>query len=123
MTNFKLEWRFSASLTKEEIVEILENVSADMGFKVRKQALTEVQARGRKSPATRKINYWLEHRTKPFTAKVFADFVGLSPAAAWRRLDRLVAQGKVYKHRNEDGTVEYSIGIIEWDRPDNPVSG
>lgn len=113
MTNYKLEMRFVADLSKSEIEEILENVTADFGLKVRKQTLVEVKPRGRQSPATQKVKFFLERRSKPFSAKVFGDFVGLSGSAAWRRLDRLVAAGQLYKIQNADGTVSYSTQMVE----------
>ena len=115
MTNYKLEWRFQYMGPKEDIEAILENITADLGVKTRKIIFNEVRPRGRNSPATRRIELWMAKRTKPFDAKTFATFVGLSPAAAWRRLDRLVAAGKLYKIRNDDGTVSYSTSMIEED--------
>lgn len=121
MTSYKLEWRFAGNATKEEIAEILDNISQDLGLKTRKLLISEVQPRGRKSAHTQKIDYFISKRTKPFSNKLFADYVGLTPAAAWRRLDRLVASGKVYKETQHDGTVLYTSRMAI--RPDNPVSG
>lgn len=119
MTSYKLEMRFVSNATREEMLDILENISADMGLKVRKQTLTEVQARGRRSAFTQKIDYFMAKRSKPFSAKLFADYVGLTPAAAWRRLDRLVAAGHVIKEQQDDGTMLYTSRMV--DRPDNQV--
>lgn len=123
MTNYKLELRIQFDGSKSDIEEILENVSADIGFTIKKQVIAEVRPRGRQSAFTKKIKFFLDRRTKPFSAKTFGDYVGLGASAAWRRLDRLVAQGQLYKIRNEDGTVLYSTQVIVSDRSDNPVVG
>lgn len=113
MTNYKLEWRFLSDLPKELIEETLETVAVEYGFKVRKQLVTETRPRGRQSAATKKIKFFLERRTKPFSAKTFGDFVGLSGSAAWRRLDRLVAAQQLHKITNDDGSVMYSTQMLE----------
>lgn len=116
MPSYRIELRIKASESAEELSEIIDNFSMDMGFDVRQKKVTPVKRPGRPSKLSQRVNLWVEKRTKPFTSTKFQEFTGLTRSAAWRRLDRLVAAG-VYKKKVGE------LGEMIYYRSDNPVSG
>ena len=84
-------------------------MSADLEIEMTKLVVRKRSQPGRPAKVGEKVQVWLDGRTKPFTVKVFAKYLGITDSAAWKKLERLVRAGKMTKRRLENGSVEYQV--------------
>lgn len=112
MEKYNIELRLSAPRSSELIEESISQFCEDMGFTILKLNVIKRNRRGRPLKSDRKVQVWLDRRTKPFTVQVFADYLGVSRPAAWRRLENLVSQGVVAKRDTGSRAYEYEVHRI-----------
>ena len=109
MESYLYELKLEFDFKPEDLIDYLHKVLNQTDVEVISIKFEEKKRAGRPPKPNPRIDAWLQKRTKPFSCKTFAEYLGMPYASTYQKLQRMAARREVKILPRQRGIVMYEV--------------